>query len=152
MIMKEKGRRTCLIIICQLNMLCGREVLYLLHQPASSWQVSWKPQKTSTKEWVLGLNCWNSNPGLLEHGVWLQSIIPHHENLVVRTHYTVWSGRRNIPAVFEVFLGHFFVSVWTAIKLATLHLSYLERSHWGKRTEYTCKGGQTPSKQATASV
>jgi hypothetical protein len=33
MILKEKGRRECLIIIFQLNMFCGWDVLYLLHQP-----------------------------------------------------------------------------------------------------------------------
>jgi hypothetical protein len=35
-----------------INMFCGWDVLYLLHQPAFSWDVSRQPQKTSTKEAV----------------------------------------------------------------------------------------------------
>lgn len=148
MILKEKGRRTCLIIICQSDMFCGWDVLYLLHQPASSWQVSQKPQKTSTKEAVF--------QQFKPRTPWTWCVtIKHHttsRQSGVRTHYTVWSGRWNMPVVFKVFLGHFCVSVLTVIKLATLHLLYLERLHRGKQTEYTYKGGQTPSKQATASV
>lgn len=52
MILKEKRRRACLIIIFKLHMFCGWDVLYLFHQQASSWEASWKPQKTSTKEAV----------------------------------------------------------------------------------------------------
>jgi hypothetical protein len=132
MILKEKGRKACLTITFQLYMFCGWDVLYLLHQPASSWEASQKPQKTSTKEAVF--------QQFKPRTPWMWCVTTKHHTTSQKSggenslHRVVWrvehaTCRQSVCCVC--------LSVLTAITLATLHLSHLVRSHQGKWNEDT---------------